>query len=242
MAFALAPLVPWTIRNFRTLHRFQPLAPRYATETDELVPRGFIRWVKTWSADYVSTEEIYWNVPGDKIDAEKLPSRAFDDTAQRDATLAVIADYNQSAEMRMDLDVRFGSIAADRVRIHPIRYYLTLPALRIADMWLRPRTEVLPPDPRWWEFNDDRKYSAMAVAFGLLNLGYVVAALLALIRRPATIRWAGMLIAFLLLRSAFLGTLENPEPRYTLECYPAVIVLAAAAGNWSSRVKSESGD
>jgi len=28
---------------------------------------------------------------------------------------------------------------------------------------------------------------------------------------------------------AFLGTLENPEPRYTLECYPAVIVVFAAA-------------
>jgi len=26
----------------------------------------------------------------------------------------------------------------------------------------------------------------------------------------------------------FLGTLENPEPRYTLECYPAVILLASA--------------
>jgi hypothetical protein len=30
------------------------------------------------------------------------------------------------------------------------------------------------------------------------------------------------------LRSAFLGMLENPEPRYTLECYPLVILLAAA--------------
>jgi hypothetical protein len=37
-----------------------------------------------------------------------------------------------------------------------------------------------------------------------------------------------LLILFLLLRSAFLGTLENPEPRYTLECYPAIIVLASA--------------
>jgi hypothetical protein len=27
---------------------------------------------------------------------------------------------------------------------------------------------------------------------------------------------------------AFLGTLENPEPRYTLECYPVVILLASA--------------
>jgi hypothetical protein len=68
----------------------------------------------------------------------------------------------------------------------------------------------------------------MAVGFGLLNLAYVVGALLALVRRPSGIRWAGLLIGFLLLRSAFLGTLENPEPRYTLECYPAIVVLASS--------------
>jgi hypothetical protein len=38
---------------------------------------------------------------------------------------------------------------------------------------------------------------------------------------------AGLLLMFLALRSLFLGTLENPEPRYTLECYPVVIVAAA---------------
>jgi hypothetical protein len=38
----------------------------------------------------------------------------------------------------------------------------------------------------------------------------------------------GVLLTFVMLRSLFLGTLENPEPRYTLECYPVVIVLAAA--------------
>ncbi len=37
----------------------------------------------------------------------------------------------------------------------------------------------------------------------------------------------GLLLMFLALRSLFLGTLENPEPRYTLECYPVVIVAAA---------------
>lgn len=240
--FALAPLVPWTIRNFRTLHHFQPLAPRYANESDELAPRGFNRWVKTWILDYASVEEIYWNVPGDKIAPEKLPSRALDskaeaNSAESDATLAAIADYNQSQDMTPDLDARFGRIAADRIRAHPIRYYALLPLLRIADMWLRPRTEILPPDPRWWEFNDDSKQSVLAVAFGLLNLAYVAGALWALVRRPSEIRSAGLFVIFLLLRSAFLGTLENPEPRYTLECYPVVIVLAAAlkSGNWGNR-------
>ncbi len=232
VVIALAPLVPWTIRNFRTLHHFQPLAPRYANETNELVSRGFNRWVKTWIADYASVEEIYWNVPGDKIDPEKLPSRAIDDPTQRDETLAVIADYNQSQDMTPELDSRFGNLAANRIRAHPVRYYFVLPLLRVADMWLRPRTEILPPDVRWWEFNDDTKQSVIAVGFGLLNLAYVAAALLALIlgqaRTPSGIRWAGLLVSFLLLRSAFLGTLENPEPRYTLECYPAIIVLAAS--------------
>jgi 4-amino-4-deoxy-L-arabinose transferase-like glycosyltransferase len=229
-ALALAPLVPWTIRNFRTLHRFQPLAPRYANDADELIPRGFIRWVKTWMIDYASVEEIYWSVPDGKIDPAKLPSRAIDDSnpAQKQATLAVIADFNDLQDITPELDARFGKIAAERVRAHPVRYYFLLPVLRVADMWLRPRTEILPPDVRWWEFNDDTDLSVMAVGFGLLGVAYVGTALLGLARRPSGIRWAGLLVTFLLVRSAFLGTMENPEPRYTLECYPVVILCAAA--------------
>jgi len=223
---ALAPLAPWTVRNFRTLHHFQPLAPRYANESDEAAPRGFNRWVKTWIADYVSVEEIYWNVPGEKIDGEKLPSRALD--TSKEATMAVIAGYNQSQDLTPRMDARFGELAAESIRAHPVRYYLGLPVLRIADMWLRPRTELLPPDIRWWEFNDDTRESVLAVGFGLLNLLYVAAALAALVRRHPRIRYLGLLVTFLLLRTAFLGTIENPEPRYTLECYPVIIVLASA--------------
>src|SRR5258708_3726285 len=38
---AIAPLIPWTVRNLHALHRFEPLAPRYATDSDELVMSGF---------------------------------------------------------------------------------------------------------------------------------------------------------------------------------------------------------
>jgi len=36
----------------------------------------------------------------------------------------------------------------------------------------------------------------------------------------------------LLIRSIFLSTIENPEPRYVLECFP--IILAVAAGGLAS--------
>jgi hypothetical protein len=103
---------------------------------------------------------------------------------------------------------------------------LWLPLVRIADMWLRPRTETLPSDTRWWEFNDDPKWSVLAVALGIIGLVYLGMAGAGLVE-ARNITLLGLPLAFLLVRSIFLGTLENPEPRYTLECYPVVIILAA---------------
>jgi 4-amino-4-deoxy-L-arabinose transferase-like glycosyltransferase len=227
VAGATLPLIPWTLRNLHTLHRFEPLAPRYANDSDEPVMPGFNRWAKTWMADYVSVEEIYWNVPDQTIDVSRLPSRAFDHDSQKTATTELFADYNRDHDMTPELDARFGDLAAERVRAAPLRYYLWLPAVRIADMWLRPRTELFPSDPRWWEFNDDRRWLAVSLGFGLVNLAYVGMAAAGLLR-AREVHGIGLLVLFLVLRSLFLGTLENPEPRYTLECYPAVIVLASA--------------
>ncbi len=223
---SLAPLAPWAWRNLHTLHRFQPLAPRYANEEDEFVPAGFNRWVKTWMADYASVEEIYWPVPGDTIDAGRLPDRAFDSGAQREETGRLLADYNQVLHVTPELDARFAALATQRIRRAPLRFYVWLPLVRIADMWLRPRTETLPSDTRWWEFNDDPTWSALAVTVGIVNLLYLGAGLAGLVR----VRWTvplGMLLTFVLLRSGFLGSLENPEPRYTLEAYFFVIVMGS---------------
>ena len=223
---ALAPLIPWTLRNLHNLHRFQPLAPRYATDSDEMIMPGFNRWTKTWIADYVSVQEIYWPVPGSQMDFTRLPNRAFDSPAQRNQTRELFEAYNADSNMTPELDARFGELAARRIHAAPLRYYLWLPALRIADMWLRPRTELFPSDPRWWEFNDDPRWLTVSLAFGVINLAYVALGMAGLIRAREFFG-IGLLVLFLVLRSAFLGTLENPEPRYTLECYPAVIVLAS---------------
>ena len=223
---SLSLLIPWTIRNWNTFHAFQPLAPRYANEQDEFAPLGFNRWVKTWMVEYDSVEEIYWNVPGDKIDLNKLPGRAFDSSSQRLQTAQVVDAYNAALDIDTRLDQQFAALAAARIHHNPLRYYVVLPLARITDMWMRPRTELLPPDPRWWEFNDDKRWLAVALAFGVLNLAYVVAAFLGALR-ARKLAYISLLLEFIVLRSLFLGTIESPEPRYTIECYPMIIVFAA---------------
>jgi hypothetical protein len=234
---ALAPLGPWAWRNLHSTGRLELLAPRYANEEDEFVPMGFNHWVKTWIADYASVEEIYWPVPGNAVDVEKLPARAFDSEAQRQQTVQLLADYNDVLHIDPELDSRFAALAAERIHDAPLRYYVWLPLLRIADMWLRPRTETLPSDTRWWEFNDDPEWSVLAVAFGVIGLFYVGAALLGLVR-AAPEAHLGLLLTFVVLRSAFLCTLENPEPRYTLECYPVVILFASTIFCQQCRISS----
>jgi 4-amino-4-deoxy-L-arabinose transferase-like glycosyltransferase len=226
---AFVPLIPWTVRNLHTFHEFQPLAPRYANEADDPVPRGFNRWVKTWIANYASVEEIYWAVPGGPIDVDNLPNRAFDSDDQLDQTEHLLDDYNKSLHVTSALDARFAALAEQRIQHSRWRYYTWLPALRVADMWLRPRTEMMPCSTRWWEFDEPRQWLAAGMVMGILNLAYIGAGLLGLVRGGFASSLK-LLLLFVVLRSIFLGTLENPEPRYTMECYPVLIVLAA--GLW----------
>ena len=67
----------------------------------------------------------------------------------------------------------------------------------------------------------------MAVGFGLINLLLVVGAKLGVISQRG-VKYVWLLVLFVMLRTLFLGTIENPETRYTLECYPAVIAMGAA--------------
>ena len=235
LAISVAPLVPWTIRNWRDFHRFQPLVPESASDPDEFVPSGFDKWVRTWSADYVSNEEVYWQVPGDKVDIGTLPARAFDNRQQRAQTQTLVDTYNKSMVVNPQLNAQFMALANERVAANPLRYYVWLPTLRVADMWLRPRTEMLPLNSRWWAYRDDPSSSILASAWGALNLLFLLAAIMGAIRGPRP-RYLGMMLLFVLLRSAFLGTLANPEPRYTLECYPVVLLLGAA---WMSNLNAQ---
>jgi len=225
-ALALLPLVPWTARNWRTFHVIQPLAPEYANNPGERVDRGFIRWFRTWAVEFSSTGNVYWNLDSDVIDIGDLPSRAFDSAGQYARTENLLNEYNARDKMSPALDAAFGELAAERVAAHPVRYYVWLPLARVADMWLRPRTEAFDLNVFWWRWREHPRESAGAIGLGLLNLTYLAAALAGFVRRRAP--FLVLLGSYVALQCAVLALIAAPEARYTLEAYPVVIVCAGA--------------
>ena len=227
---SLLPLAPWTQRNWRTLRQIEPLAPFYAQMPGEYVPEGFNRWTKTWIVDFISVMNVYWNVSaegtGEAVDINNIPARAYDNDAQKQQTEQLFAQYNQPLILSPEMDQGFAQLADERIRAHPVRSYVTLPLARLVDMWLRPRTEMLNLQLDWWNWENVPQESAASVGLALLNLFYIVAALMSLRRKMPG---SAMLWLFILCRSALLATLPNPEPRYTLECFPALLMLAGAA-------------
>jgi hypothetical protein len=221
---SLLPFVAWTARNWHTFRVFQPLAPRYANDPGEFAAPGFVHWVRTFAADFASTSEIYWNGNSDRIDPGTLPARAIDNAAQYQQTQRLLRDYNATTTLTPEIDARFEELAQERIRAHPVRYYVGLPLLRLANMWLRPRVETLNGHLRWWQYAQHPAETRMALFYGALNLAYLVAAFLGMLRWP---RMAGSMVALIVLRSLLLATLETPESRYTLQCFPLLFVFAA---------------
>ena len=225
--FVLLPLAPWGARNWRVFQVIQPLAPKNAVDPGESVPKGFQRWYRTWAIDFTSTEDVYWNYDGDRVEVADLPTRAFDTESQYARTEALFNDYDDTARDNADLNQRFAVLAEERVKANPLRYYVALPVARLVNMAFRPRTEMLPVALEWWKFGEHRGQTLFAIGFAALNLGYFGLAGVGLRRwRMGPLGWA--MAGTIGLRCALLLTLDNSEPRYTLEFFPVLLVWCGA--------------
>jgi 4-amino-4-deoxy-L-arabinose transferase-like glycosyltransferase len=228
LLIAALPSVPWAARNYRTFHVIQPLAPKLANDPGEIPPVGFQRWFRTWGIDFAATQDAYWKYPEEPVLMDDLPARAFDSPDQR-ARTAVLLDRAAST-LKLDpvVDAAFAALARERIAAHPFRYYLGLPAARLANMLLHPRTEMLPVSERWWEFRAHPSQTIFAVVFGALNLAYFAAAFAGWrAMRSASKVLALSMLGYILLRCALLLTIDNPEQRYTLEFFPLLFVFAS---------------
>jgi len=229
----LLPLAPWTIRNWRVFHVVQPIAPRSASDPGESVPVGFQRWYRTWAVEFSSNEMVYWNYNEEPIETSSLPARAFDNEDQYRRTAAILDDYNVDFRATAALDARFEALAEERIRAHPVRYYVALPAARLLNMLLRPRTELMDVSLDWWKWKESRRDAVFGTAYAALNLVYIVLGGIGLWRWKKQ-QWRGHrelawgMVLFVMLRCVLLLTLDNSEPRYTLEFFPLLAIWAGA--------------
>jgi hypothetical protein len=240
------PLLPWAARNLRSLHEVQFLTPRYLQMPDDFSPRGFDAWTATWLWKFGDVYRTLWQLNSGEISIDVMPAQAFDTPDERRRVEAILNLYNYTLTETHQQDDAFAEIARQRTARHPLRTYLKIPLLRSLVMWLTPRTELLPISsplhPVASEWEDDRGDFLVTVAFALVNALYITMAIAGawIVRgRPGF----ALLLAFIVLRTFYIaGFIETPEPRYVLECFPAVMALAAqvfgrpwtAAGQLSS--------
>jgi hypothetical protein len=247
----LLPLVPWTARNFISLHKIQISAPRYTTLPGEYVPVGYYAWAKTWLVRYRDVYLTVWKIGEEPADVDELSSGAFDSRQEKERVAVLFDKYNSSPDLDVspELDREFDELARERTRRHPLRTYLWVPFGRALTIWFTPRTELLPIDGKFWpvleQWSDSHADVLTTAGFAALGYVYVALALGGIgvawrSRRVgnAKLHAAGsdeentpnlwgvaLLLAYILVRTAFLTTVEAPEPRYVVTCYPAVLAL-----------------
>ncbi len=103
LAFAFV-LTPWTIRNWRVFHVFQPLSPAHAEMPGEFVPRGYMLWLRTWVDDDSYVGPFLWSMDSEPIDIDDLPLSAYDSPQEKDRVAALLDKYNHADEDKADQD------------------------------------------------------------------------------------------------------------------------------------------
>jgi hypothetical protein len=227
----ILPLIPWAARNWRTLHDVQFLAPRYSELPGEYTPLGFNAWTNTWLWHFRDVYLTQWKLNVEEISLDDIPASAFDSPAERERVSDLLDQHNEELTMGPQLDQQFREIARERTRRRPLRTYVKVPFLRALTLWFTPRIELLPYSGRLWpmrvEWEDDRPDFLVTLALVIVNFIYLAMALVGtwMARRQPGVAF---LIAFIMIRTAFFTRfVETPEPRYVLECFPAVIAMAA---------------
>ena len=133
--------------------------------------------------------------------------------------------------MGPEIDSQFREIARERTERRPLRTYLEIPFLRTLVIWFTPRVELLPVSARVWplreEWEKDRADLLATITLVAINAFYLALAIWGAWLARDRPGWA-LLVVFILVRTIFFSIyVEAPEPRYVLECFPAIIALAA---------------
>jgi len=199
------------------------------------VPYGFMAWEKTWLYRVRDCYLVPWKLNEEAINIEEIPARAFDTVEEKQRVAAILEQYNNDLTLTPEEDAAFAQLARERTSRHPLRTYLRLPAARAVVIWFTPRIELLPASGHVFPLTQmreddpvDQEVTSLLFVLNLFYVGLGVWGAARLWRSNSSAQPAVAFLAlFILIRTAFLTTLETPEPRYVLVCFPVLIAVGA---------------
>jgi Dolichyl-phosphate-mannose-protein mannosyltransferase len=228
----VVPLVPWAVRNWITLHEVQFLTGRYFNIGGSYIPVGFYAWTKTWTYSYADVDGVFNKMDIAPLEITDFPAYAFD-SPDESARVAVLLEdqHNDSLSFSPGADAQFAELARERTTRRPLRTYFAVPFRRALTLWFTPRTELLPYVGNWWppveQWESDHVDFMVGIIFFALNYFYALLALAGawMMRKR---RGVALLVIFILARTIFIAYEHfTVEPRFVLQCVPAVLALAA---------------
>ena len=141
--------------------------------------------------------------------------------------------------MTPEIDAGFAQIGQERRARSPFRYYVSLPLRRAMALWFDTHSEYYPFNGELLplkdlDYNIHQQYwlplfASLTWIYTLL--GMIGGWLLWRSRDRDARRWLLLAALLIFLRLGFFATLENPEPRYTVEFFPFLIILAGAGAS-----------
>lgn len=172
------------------------------------------------------------NNPDDQADEED--NQGEDNVGDEEQQLTTPEEFN--GEMTAEIDAGFAQLGQERRARSPLRYYIVLPFKRAMTLWCDTHAQYYPFDGELLPLEDldhdiHQQYwlplfAALTAVYSLLGL--IGGWLLWRSRSFEGRRWVLLAALLIFVRLGFFATLENPEPRYTVEIFPFVIILAGA--------------
>jgi hypothetical protein len=144
-----------------------------------------------------------------------------------------------NVEMTPDVDAGFAQLGQERRARSPFRYYVVMPLKRARTLWFDTHSQYYPFEGELLPLKDldydiHQQYwlplfAGLTFIYSLL--GVIGGWLLWRSRHGDTRRWLLLAALLIFLRVGFFATLENPEPRYVVEVFPFLIILAGAGAS-----------
>jgi 4-amino-4-deoxy-L-arabinose transferase-like glycosyltransferase len=231
-------LTPWATRNAISLGQFNFLCASRSNDHDERA-RGYHKWVSTWLDSQAYNRPLIFHVvyqgrgykPDDIPSIDAFPPHAFVSDKERNTVQTLLRQTYAKLGLTPEIDAEFRKLADERIRKHPVRYYVILPLYRMLMLWAEPLGHWFMRAPVRI-FRTAQLINIAIVAFGFAGMW--------VLRH----HWRDTAPLWLAMWACTIGgvitcfAVANVNPRFVVPAYPVMCIFASACAFHLTRAKS----